>query len=94
MADQVQKKNKRPTAEKRAEQNKKSKQRNQAFKSRVKTALRCFEQALSKGEKGDIQTALNKVYSLMDKGVKTKTYKKHKAARIKSRIGSLQRKSA
>lgn len=83
-------KKKCPTAIKRIKQSKEKNQRNSSFKSRVRTAIRSFETALSAKDKGQMQTALKSVYSLMDKGVKQGIYKENKAARTKSRIATLQ----
>ena len=87
-------KKKIPTALKRVKQDKKRNLHNRSFKSRVRTAIRAFESALSSKDKEKMQTALNSVYSLMDKGVKTGIYKKNKAARTKARFSMLERKSA
>ena len=88
------KKKKRPTALKRVEQSKKKHALNRSFKSRVRTAIRTFESALSAGEKDQVQTALNTVYSLMDKGVKKGIYKTNKAARVKMQMSALEKKTA
>ena len=85
------KKKKCPTAVKRMKQNKKQNLQNRSFKSRVRTAIRSFEKALSAKDKEQMQSALNSVYSLMDKGVKNGVYKKNKAARTKARITLLQK---
>lgn len=85
------KKKKVPTALKRMKQNAKENLRNRSFKSRVRTAIRAFETALSAKDKEKMQTALNSVYSLMDKGVKNGVYKKNKAARTKARMSVLQK---
>lgn len=87
-------KKKVPTALKRIKQDKKRHLHNRSFKSRVRTAIRAFESALTEKDKEKMQTALNSVYSLMDKGVKTGIYKKNKAARTKSRLTALERKTA
>ncbi len=84
-------KKKCPTALKRIKQSKAKNQRNSSFKSRVRTAIRSFETALSAKDKDQMQTALKSVYSLMDKGVKQGIYKENKAARTKSRIATLQK---
>lgn len=81
------KKNKRPTAEKRMLQNAKKRVRNRLFKSRIKTAIRSFEQAISKKDK-QAPTQLNQVYSMLDKGVKIGVVKKNQAARLKSKYAS------
>ena len=79
------KKKKRPTAEKRVIQNEKKRQINKAFKSEVRTAMRHFEAALKGREKESVETAMAKVYSMMDLGYKRGIYKKNKASRIKAR---------
>lgn len=79
-------KKKRPTAEKRMIQNAKRRQENRVFKSRVKTAIRRFEEALAKKEGEEIKATLSSVYSLMDKGVKKNVFKLNKASRTKARL--------
>lgn len=93
MAEEAKKK-KLPTAQKRILQNKKKHALNRSFKSKVRTAIRSFESALSSGEKEKMQAALNTVYSLMDKGVKKGVYKQNKAARVKSSLSALEKKTA
>jgi len=73
------KKSKRPTAEKRLIQNQKQREVNRTFKSKVKTAIRQFEENHEKD-------SLNLVFSLMDKAVKRGIYKKNKSSRTKSRL--------
>ena len=77
---------KRPTAEKRMIQNKKANERNRAFKSRVRTAMKSFQEAAASGE--GIAEKLSAVYSLMDKGVKRGIYKKNKASRAKAQAAA------
>jgi len=79
---------KRPTPLKRDIQNEKSRLRNKAFKSSVKTAIRFFDEALPKGDAAVIQNQLNEIYSLMDKGVKKGVYKANKASRTKMRMAA------
>jgi small subunit ribosomal protein S20 len=86
MAKEVKKKERRPMAEKRMLQNEKKRLVNKAFKSRVRTAVREFEKTLNEKKKEECQTALNQVFSLMDKGVKRGIYKLGKARRVKSRF--------
>jgi len=88
------KKKKHPTAQKRIIQSQKRRALNRSFKSSVRTAINAFEKALSDGEKEKMQSALNTVYSLMDKGVKKGVYKENKAARVKSHVSALHRKTA
>lgn len=79
---------KRPTALKRDIQNSKRRLLNKAYKNRVKTAVRKLEDTLKGKEEAQIQTALNDVYSLVDKGVKRGVYTRNKAARTKSRLAA------
>ena len=88
MATQDKKKSKRPTAEKRVLQNEKIRLKNKIFKSQVRTAVRVLEEAIQKKEKEPSQTALNEIFSLMDKGVKRAVFKIGKAQRVKSRFTS------
>jgi small subunit ribosomal protein S20 len=78
-----------PTALKRDLQNEKRRQRNKAFKSQVKTAVRALKEAeVAKQDEKALQEKLNYVYSLMDKGVKRGVFKQNKASRTKSRLSS------
>ena len=80
------KKTKTPTAQKRDLQNKRRREQNKSFKSRVRTAIRSLENSLSAKEKHAILSSqLNQIYSLIDKGVKKGLYKQNKATRIKVR---------
>lgn len=89
--EKVQKK-KTPTALKRDVQNVKKQGCNKAFKARVRTALNRFEKAV-KESRSDVQELLNRVYSMMDKGVKRGVYKSNKASRTKSRMSARLAKS-
>lgn len=77
---------KKPTALKRDEQSIKRNLRNRSFRSKVTTAVRAFEETLSKKDGAAAKVKLNDVYSLMDKGVKKGIYKLNKAGRVKSRL--------
>ena len=79
---------KRPTPLKRDLQNEKSRLRNKTFRSQVRTAVRHFEETLTKGDAAQVKESLSTVYSLMDKGVKKGTYKPNKASRIKGRLAA------
>ena len=84
-------KQKRPSALKRNLQSEKSRLRNRSFRAKVHTAIRDFEQAITeKASKEAVQSKLNTVFSLMDKGVKHGVYKTQKAARTKSRLNARQ----
>ena len=79
---------KRPTPLKRDEQSEKRRLRNRAFKSSVRTAIRSFDESVTKGDKASIQEELNAVYSIMDKGVKLGVFKLNKASRTKARLAA------
>ena len=84
MAKEDKKPKKRPTAEKRLIQNKKRREENKQFVSRIRTSIRRFLEANQKGE--GVQETLNTVYSMVDKGVKKGLMKKNKGSRIKARL--------
>jgi small subunit ribosomal protein S20 len=79
-------KKKRPTALKRDMQSEKSRIHNKQFRSRVNTAIRGFENALTTKDPVATKDTLSGVYSLIDKGVKTGIFKINKANRMKSRL--------
>lgn len=79
---------KRPTALKREIQNCKKRLANKTFKSRVRTAVRRFEEALQAPSREGIEERLSLVYSLMDKGVKKGVFKQGKSDRTKSRLSA------
>ena len=78
------KKNK--SAIKRAEQAKKRALRNQAIRSRTKTALRRFKEALEQGDLGLIREKLRQAVRTIDKAVTKGVLHKNAAARRKSRL--------
>ena len=79
----------KPSALKRDEQSVKRNLRNRSFKSKVTTAVRAFEDTISKKDSAGAKAKLSDVYSLMDKGVKKGIYKMNKANRVKSRLKRL-----
>lgn len=82
-------KQKRPSALKRDLQSEKSRLRNRSFRAKVQTAIRDFEQSITEKEpKEAVQSKLNAVFSLMDKGVKHGVYKTQKASRTKARLSN------
>lgn len=84
--EQEKKKSKRPTAEKRMKQNEKKRLENKQFKSQVRTAVRRYEDCLTKTDAAKTKEALSLVYSMLDKGVKKGIFKLNKAARTKARL--------
>lgn len=82
------KKVKRPTAQKRDIQSKKTRIINKSFKAKVRTAIRKFETVLSEADKANVQSSLNEIYSLVDKGVQKGIYKHNTASRTKSRLAA------
>ena len=79
------KKVKQPSAKKRDIQSKKRNLRNRSYKSRVRTAIRNFEEAISLE---NAPSELSVAHSLIDKGVKKGIIQKNKAARMKSRLAA------
>lgn len=86
MAQDKNKKVKRPSAQKRDIQHEKKRLRNKSFKSSVRTTVRAFEESIVKGDVEAVKAQLNEVYSAMDKGVKKGIYTINKASRTKSRL--------
>jgi small subunit ribosomal protein S20 len=84
---------KRPTEKKRIIQSKKRQLRNKSFKSKTKTAIIDFKKSLKNKEEG-IKDKIKTVFSLMDKGVKKKIFKKNKANRIKSKMALFFKKNS
>lgn len=84
--EKVKKKVKKPTALKRDITAKKRNLKNRVYKSRVKTAIRAYEEVVAKGDKDASAKSLNEIYSLVDKGVKTGVFKKNKSSRVKARM--------
>ena len=60
--------------------------------NKIKESVKTFKKAVSAGSK-DIESSLSKVFSTIDKAVKTKFINKQTAARKKSRLVSMMRKS-
>lgn len=82
------KKVKRPTAQKRDIQNEKRRLSNKIYRSRVRTAIRAFDDSLSKEDQQATSTKLNEVYSLLDKCAKKGVFKLNKVSRTKSRLAA------
>ena len=80
-------KTKRPTALKRDLQNAKRRLRNRTMKSRVKTAIRSYNDAIAMKPE-EAGASLATIYSLVDKAVKSGLFKKNKASRTKSRLAA------
>ena len=87
------KKGKRPTAQKRMLQNEKRRLINKTFKTRVRSAMREFEESLTSNDPAVIEEKLNNVYSFMDKGVKRNIFTSNKASRTKARATAKASKS-
>lgn len=82
------KKVKRPTAQKRDLQNKKRRLNNKIYKSRVRTAIRSFQESLVKGDEALTKGKLDEVYSILDKCAKKGIFKLNKVSRTKSRLAA------
>ncbi|MDF2550061.1 MAG: rpsT [Chlamydiales bacterium] len=77
---------KRPTAVKRMLQNEKKRLRNKSFCSKIRTAVRRYEDSLKQTDALVAKESLDAVYSLLDKAVKKGVYKLNKASRTKARL--------
>ena len=88
MAKQEEKKVKRPTALKRDLQNRKRRMNNKVYKSRVRTAIRSFQDSITKGDQTITSQKLNEVYSILDKCAKKGVFKLNKVSRTKSRLAA------
>lgn len=82
------KKEKRPTAIKRDLQSEKKRLRNKVYRSRVRTAIRNFQETALKGDASETTVKLNEVYSILDKCVQKGVFKLNKASRTKSRLAA------
>ena len=82
------KKVKRPTSQKREEQNDEKRLRNKAFRSRVKTALKGFLQSLKQADAKVRIACFSELASLVDKGVNKGVFTKNKANRVKQRLAA------
>ena len=88
MAKQENKKVKHPTALKRDLQNEKRRLNNRVYKSRVRTAIRAFQDAVTKGDQAVTTEKLNEAYSILDKCAKKGVFKVNKVSRTKSRLAA------
>lgn len=79
-------KQKRPSPLKRDLQSEKRNARNRAMKSRVKTAIRHYEDALKKGDPVESKSKLDEAYSILDKASQKGVLKKNTSSRTKSRL--------
>lgn len=86
--EKAEKKVKRPTAIKRDLQNKKRRMNNRVYKSRVRTAIRSFQESIEKGDQAVTTEKLNEVYSILDKCAKKGVFKLNKVSRTKSRLAA------
>ncbi len=82
-----------PNPQKRAKQDLKKQQRNKIAKSRVRTALRSFQEHLPEKNSEFLTKDLNTIYALVDKAVKNNIFKSNKGDRIKSRYAKHMQKA-
>jgi small subunit ribosomal protein S20 len=81
------------SAKKRIEINKRNRLRNKYYKTSVRTLIKLFfanletyKNSQTVEDKQKVQTILNSVYSLMDKGTKKNIFHKNLAARKKAKL--------
>ena len=84
----------RRTAKKDLRQSKKRRQRNLLVEQRVKAALKKFKKALEAKDSKLSQQTLSEVYKVLDKAAKKRVIHPNKAARKKSRLSKLVKKSS
>jgi len=82
------KKAKIPTARKRQRQNEKRRMINKSVRSSIRTKVRYFLSSLASEDRGQLEKALQEIYSQVDRAVKKKLFTINKAGRIKSRLTS------
>lgn len=88
MAKEEEKKVKLSTALKRDLQNEKRRLINKTYKSRVRTAIRAVQEAVTKGDQASTEAKLNEAYSILDKCAKKGVFKVNKVSRTKSRLAA------
>jgi small subunit ribosomal protein S20 len=76
------------SALKRARQTAKRTVRNRVNRSRIRTALRHFREALSKGDKAAAEQLFRQTVSAIDKAIQKGVLHANAAARYKSRLGA------
>lgn len=81
-------------AAKAARQNEKRRLRNRAAKSSIRTTLKKVRDAAAKGDAPAVGEALGLAVKKLDKAASKKFIHKNKAARLKSRLSALAKKSA
>jgi small subunit ribosomal protein S20 len=83
----------RKAAKKDLRQNKTRRQRNLLTAQKIKSALKKFKKALESKDITLSQQSLNEVYKILDKAATKKLIHSNKAARKKSRLSKLLKKS-
>lgn len=74
------------SAKKALRQNKRHRNQNLEYKSKVKNVIKNYKKLLAEGKKEEAAKKLNDVYSSLDKVAKAKFIKKGMANRLKSRM--------
>ena len=83
----------RRAAKKALRQNKKRRQRNLLLAQKVKAAVKKFKKAVESKDSKLGQQSLNELYKILDKAATKKVIHPNKAARKKSRLSKLLKKS-
>ncbi len=83
----------RRTAKKDLRQNKKRQQKNLQVKQNIKTAIKKLKKALDSNDTSARQKALTDVYKILDKAATKNIIHRNKAARKKSRLAKLLKKT-
>ena len=84
----------RKAAKKALKQNKKRHQKNLQLKQKIKSALKAFKKSLDATDSSLRQKNLQELYKVLDKAAQKNIIHKNKAARKKSRLSKLLKKTS
>lgn len=90
---QEKKKTKQPSAKKRQLQNEKRRLANKVVRSRFKTKVKLFQEAVVTQPAAQSAENVQELFSLADKAAKRNIFSKNKANRVKSRLAKKLNKS-
>ncbi len=81
------------SAEKQERQAAKSRIRNKASKTRLRTQMKQMRAAIEQGSEPEVRTALSETYSVIDKSAKTGLIKANTADRYKGRLAAAAKRA-
>lgn len=83
----------RRAAKKALRQNKRRRQRNLQIKQKIKSAIKKFKKAVESNDQTKKEQTLKEVYKILDRAASKKVIHQRKAARKKSRLAKLAKKT-